>query len=218
MFGWQKICGSFIAEGNEKFLTIGNFSSNEDTKSERNKPPKGMKVSQVIASYYYVDDVKVMEIVDGVDCSCGVTAAAEEVYSTVIYQRQIVIKDDMTPAQQIEAQELFFGFGMDILTPVSEEGLNLIAKQMNDKPNLKLQILGHSDEEEDEVGEEKAKYADMSNKRIAAVMAYLKAKGVDESRLIPASQGSLVPNPEIRGYDEDEIAQAKNRRVVFKVR
>ncbi len=217
VFGWQKVCGSFIAEGNEKFLTIGNFSSNEDTQSEKNKPPKGMKVGQVIAAYYYIDDVQVLEMTDEVDCSCGVQRE-EVTYSTVIYQRQIVIEESMTPAEQIEAQELYFGFGNARLTPVSKEGLDLIAKQMTDKPNMKLQILGHSDAEEDVVGEDKPEFSDMSNKRIAEVMNYLKSKGIAESRLIPASQGSLVPNPEIRSYDEDEIAQAKNRRVVFKVR
>lgn len=216
-FGWQKVCGTFVAEGNEKFLTIGNFASNEDTKSEKNKPPKGMKVEQVIAAYYYIDDVKLVELTEDVDCSCGVIKE-EVTYSTVIYQRQINIEDDMTPAQQIEAQELYFGFGSGELTPVSKNGLDLIAELMLSLPSIKLQINGHSDAEEDRVGEEKEQYADMSNKRLASVMEYLKSKGIEESRLIPSSQGSANPSKDIRAYDEEEIAQAKNRRVTFKVR
>ena len=31
MYGWEKICGTYIAEGGEKYITIGNFSTNEST-------------------------------------------------------------------------------------------------------------------------------------------------------------------------------------------
>ena len=218
IFGWQKVCGTFIAEGNEKYLTIGNFNSDEDTKSEKNKPPKGMKVETVIAAYYYIDEVKVVELTEEVDCSCGVQQAEEEVYSKVIYQKQVTLTEEMSDKEIIQAQELYFGFGSAQLTPLSAEALDLIAMKMKADPNLQLVISGHSDAEEDRVGEEKALYADMANKRIESTMKYLSAKGIATDRLIPSPKGNTVPNPEIRAYDEEEIAQAKNRRVVFEIR
>jgi outer membrane protein OmpA-like peptidoglycan-associated protein len=217
VFGWQKICGTYVADGNEKFITIGNFASNEDTKSEKNKPPKGMKVESVIAAYYYLDEVKVLEMVPGVDCSCGIEKK-EVKYSTVIYQKQVILEDKMTPKQKVELQELYFAFGSADLTPLSKEALTAVAKILKDNPAMKLQVNGHSDTEEDRVGEEKTQYSDMSNKRISSVMKFMAAQGVEESRIIPSSQGSSNPNADIRAYDEEEIAQAKNRRVVFKVR
>eukprot|EP00353_Schmidingerella_taraikaensis_P007427 CAMPEP_0185594002 /NCGR_PEP_ID=MMETSP0434-20130131/73401_1 /TAXON_ID=626734 ORGANISM="Favella taraikaensis, Strain Fe Narragansett Bay" /NCGR_SAMPLE_ID=MMETSP0434 /ASSEMBLY_ACC=CAM_ASM_000379 /LENGTH=229 /DNA_ID=CAMNT_0028221003 /DNA_START=71 /DNA_END=757 /DNA_ORIENTATION=+ len=52
-YNWSEICGVYTAKGNEKFITIGNFFSNEDTKYERMKKSKEIKVNQVIAAYYY---------------------------------------------------------------------------------------------------------------------------------------------------------------------
>ena len=61
-------------------------------------------------------------------------------------------------------------------------------------------------------------YADMDNKRIAVVIEYLQEKGVDASRLIPAAKGSEIKNPEIGEADDEDLSEAKDRRVSFKVR
>jgi outer membrane protein OmpA-like peptidoglycan-associated protein len=72
---------------------------------------------------------------------------------------------------------------------------------------------------EDQVGEEKEQYADMDNKRIAAVLEYLTVKKeVASSRLITSAQGSDSPNDAISENDDEDVAQAKNRRVFFIIR
>jgi outer membrane protein OmpA-like peptidoglycan-associated protein len=218
LFGWDKICDTYMAEGNEKFLVLGNFNSNEDIKQEKNRPTKGLKVEQLIAAYYYIDDVSVVLIEDDVTCECG-NPDEETKYSTLIYQKQIYLDEAKnTPKQMIEGQELYFGFGDDRLTIIAKGALDVIAKQMLSNPNMKLQINGHSDEMEDKVGEEKEQYADMDNKRIAAVIEYLTSKEIAESRLIASAQGSDSPNSEISENDDEDVAQAKNRRVLFVVR
>lgn len=216
-FGWDKVCGIYIAEGGEKFLTLGNFSSNEDTKNEKNKTPKGVQAEAIIAAYYYIDDVSIVELVGDARCDCA-TSDPEEEYSTVIYQKQFVLNDKMTPKEIIQGQELFFAFGSDRLTPLAKEALDMVVQQLTTNKAFKLQVNGHSDKVEDEVGLKKADYSDMSNKRIAAVMEYLAEKGIGTDRIIPSSQGSETPNPEIKVYDDEEMAQAKNRRVAFVVR
>lgn len=218
VFGWDKICETYLATGNEKFLIIGNFNSNEDIKSEKNRPTKGLKVDQLIAAYYYVDDVSVYLIEDDMVCDCA-SANEEEKYSTLIYQKQVNLDATRnTPKQLIEGQELYFGFGQDRLTLIAEGALDLIAEQMLANPTMKLQINGHSDEMEEKVGEEKEEFSDMDNKRIAAVYNYLTSKQVASSRLISSPQGSESPNADINENDEEDVAQAKNRRVMFIVR
>lgn len=216
-FDWDKVCGIYIAEGGERFLTIGNFRSNEDTKNEKNKTPKGVTAEAIIAAYYYIDDVSVVQLLDNAQCDCATSDPTEE-YSKLIYQKQVVVDDKkMTAAEKLNAQELYFAFGSNELTPLARDVLNTIAELMKANPTMKIQILSHSDKVEDEVGEKKIEFADMTNKRLSAVIEYLTAVGVSESRLLPVPKGNGIDNPEIRSYDDEEMIQAKNRRVTFKV-
>jgi outer membrane protein OmpA-like peptidoglycan-associated protein len=149
-------------------------------------------------------------------CNCA-TADPSEEYSTLIYQKQIVLDTKMTPKEKIEAQELYFSFGTNRLTPLGQDILKNLAELMTKNPSLKIEIQGHSDKMEDEVGLKRPTYSDMATKRIAAVIEYLTAVGIKEGRIVPAIKGSQVANPEIRDYDDEEMAQAKNRRVSFRV-
>ncbi len=219
VYGWHQICGVFIAEGGEKFLTLGNFNASQDIKNEKNKPVKGgAKVTPVIGAYYYIDDVVVYEMDEDTPCDCTSDEPNEE-FSTMIYQKQIRVDETKsTPKQVIEAQQLYFGFGQDALTPISKTSLDVIARVMMANPTMRLQINGFTDKMEDEVGEEKEMYADMDNKRIAAVIEYLKSKEIASQRLIATPQGNEEANPEILETDDEEVAQAKNRRIMFVVR
>lgn len=216
-YNWEKVCGVFVAEGGEKYLTIGNFISNENTKYENNKKPKDMKIAQVIAAYYYLDDISVTLVEGDSKCDCAVEEDATG-YSTTVYQKSIALNDKMSVNEKIEAQQAFFAFGKINLSPAGKESLDFIIEQMKANPAMKIQINGHSDAKEDEVGLEKPQYADMASKRVNAVMAYMMEKGIDESRLIASPQGSSDPNAEVTDTDDDDLKMAKNRRVTFKVR
>ena len=215
-YNWDQICGTFEAEGGEKYLTIGNFYPDDKTKSENNKKPKDMKIDQVIAAYYYIDDVSVLLINEGEKCDCLVEEKDD--YSTTIYQKAVVLNEKMTPTQKIEAQQTYYAFGKTTLTSEGKASLDLIAELMKADPAVKLEVMGHSDAEEDKVGIEKPQYADMAQKRVNAVVLYLTEKGIEESRFIPSPQGSETPSDEIAATDEPDLKMAKNRRVTFRVR
>lgn len=218
-YEWTEICGVFNAEGGEKYVTIGNFINDEDTKNERMKKDNDVKVTQIAAAYYYIDDISVY-LIDkerGEKCECA-TEDAGNSYSTTIYQKVFNVTEEMTPKDKIEMQQVYFAFGRDMLTTEGKQALDLIAKEMLANPEFKLQINGHNNEMEDEVGVENDYYADMDIKRIGVVMDYLKEKEVDGSRLISTQKGSEVSNPEITDADDDDLRMAKDRRVTFKVR
>jgi outer membrane protein OmpA-like peptidoglycan-associated protein len=215
MYGWEKVCGTYVAEGGEKYITIGNFTANDDTKKENNKKPvdNDMKsVKQVIAAYYYIDDVVVTLITEDQPCDCGGDKDPNEVSAT-IYQKSIVLNDKMTPQQKIEAQGVYFAFGKDRLTQQAMAALDLVAAEMKAHGDLTITLNGHSDPAEDELAEKKPYYADMDKKRIAAVTAYLTEKGIAASRIKSSNKGSNEPNPEIVESDEADLKMAKNRRV-----
>jgi outer membrane protein OmpA-like peptidoglycan-associated protein len=218
MYNWEEVCGTYYAEGGEKFITIGNFTSNENTKSEKNKKDPKVKAAQITAAYYYIDDVSVVLVAEDGTCDCGGSSSGEESYSNTVFQKVINVNDGMAVKDQIELQNEYFGFGKSKLLPNSMKSLDLIAEDLKANPDLKLEIIGHNDEMEEKFAAEKPAFADMSNKRINEVIKYLTSKGIAESRLISNPVGISEPSPEISDIDEEDLKLAKNRRVSFKVR
>lgn len=216
MFNWEQICGSYEADGGEKYMLLGNFFGDNVTKYETNKKPKDFTKDQIIAAYYYLDEISVVMLESGEKCDCVVEDKNE--YSTMVYQKAIVTNEKMTPAQRVEAQQCFFSFGKTNFSPLGKASLDDIITEMKANPTMKLEIMGHSDTEEDKAGAEKQDYAEMANKRVNAVFVYLTENGIEEGRLIPSPQGSEIPSEEIYEADEPDLKMAKNRRVTFKVR
>ncbi len=222
-YNWTKVCGIFTADGGEKWLTMGNFMSDEDTKanSVRMKKDKDwdFKVDEIAASYYYIDaiSVRLLDEEKGDKCDCD-DGQEMETYSTTVYERAVTLNDEMSAKEKIEAHQLFFAFGKDKLSREGEEALKVIAGIMNENANMVLQINGHNNAEEDEVGQENDYYADMDLKRVGVVMKYLMDAGVEESRLMSNPMGTDSPNADISSTDDDDLRMAKNRRITFKVR
>ncbi|MDB4091214.1 OmpA family protein [Crocinitomicaceae bacterium] len=216
-YNWTEVCGMFRSEGGEKFITIGNFSSNDDTKSERMKKDTKVKVAQIVAAYYYIDDVSVKLLAEGDVCDCLADEGNDE-YSTLIYQRVVNVTDDMSSNEKVNMQKVFFAFGKSKLTTQGQTTLNFIAEQLQANPEAKIELLGHNNQMEDSVGVTNAYYADMDSKRIGTVMKYLMSKGIAESSIIVSMKGDSIKNEELLEEDDAELKMAKNRRVTFKFR
>lgn len=216
-YNWTEICGMYTAEGGEKYITIGNFLSDEETKNERVKKDPNVKVAQQVSAYYYIDDVSVVLLGDNERCQCEADNGDQD-YSPTIYQKTFNVTEDMTPTEVIELQQVYFAFGKSKISSQGETSLNAIVELMKANPELKLQITGHNNEMEDEVGAENDYFADMDNKRIGSVMEYLKEQGIAEGRLIAVRKGSTIPNEDVEESDDEDLRLAKSRRVTFKVR
>lgn len=90
----------------------------------------------------------------------------------------------------------------------SYQELNDLAKALEEKPELKIAISGHTDNTGDE-----AKNLQLSKDRAKEVMNYLIEKGINKSRLTSSGFGSEKP---IATNDTEE-GRKKNRRVEFVV-
>jgi outer membrane protein OmpA-like peptidoglycan-associated protein len=174
-----------------------------------------MDVDVIAAAYYFLDDVSVVMMDAGAECSCAGDEPKNE-FSTTVYQKSIITNSKMTPAQVINAQQTFFAFGKANFSPEGKTMLDLIAQKMTENPTMKLEIHGHSDAMEDSVGVEKTQYSGMAEKRAEAVITYLKGKGIDPARLVAVAKDSAIPNDEISESDDNDLKMAKNRRVTFK--
>lgn len=217
-YGWDKVCNIFIAKGGEKYITVGNFLNNNEVGYEKMRTPKYYKGKQEVAAYYYIDDVSV-KMIDNLDeCDCSVINEDEKV-STLVFQKIIEVTPKMDAKQILEAQTAFFAFGSAELTSAGKEALKEVASRMNSNQSFRLEIQGHTDAIEDDRAEANPAFEGLDVARAEAAKEYLvKEANVFGSRITVSGKGNTVLNDDdISEADDDELQQAKSRRVTFVV-
>lgn len=228
-YGWEKVCNIYTAKGDEKFITIGNFDGNEQTQFMQVKKPKDSQFDQLPHAYYYVDNVIISLVTKPEDCPCynANPQKAEATYSTLIFTNNPEVTEKMSVADKIGLYDVYFRFGKASFTDNAKEMMNLVIEEMKANPSIRIEVQGNNDATEDKAaeikateikGDEKNDYEDMDRKRAAAVVNYFVSQGIDAARLVEKSNGADVANPKIDTENDDqEIQDAKNRRVSFKV-
>ena len=101
-----------------------------------------------------------------------------------------------------------------VILATSNKVLNGAVKVLNDYPELKIEIQGHTDD----VGDNEANYS-LSDARAASVRNYFLAKGIGDDRITSKGFGETVPTVDIEGLKGAKLktARAANRRVEFKL-
>ena len=219
-FGWEKVCNTYIAKGDEKYITIGNFDRHETTRFEAVKKPKESEADPIAHAYYYIDNV-IIRLVDNVsECACynARPPKIEDAFSTLIYDKAPEITDKMTIDKKIEAHSIYFRQGKASLTENAKENMNFVIEQMNANPAMKIEISGNNDELEVKASKENEEYLDLDRKRVAIAVKYFVAQGIAEDRIIKTYKGTSTPSTEIVEDDEQDVKDAKCRRVEFRVK
>jgi OmpA-OmpF porin, OOP family len=103
-------------------------------------------------------------------------------------------------------QTVFFDTNKATIKPVSFALLNDVAAALRDNAKIAVEVQGHTDSQGDDVFNKK-----LSQRRAEAVKAYIAAKGVDASRMVPRGYGEDVPIADNRTAD----GRSQNRRVEF---
>lgn len=212
-YGWEKICGTYVAEGGEKFVTIGNFTNNEGTKNEKTGKTT-FKGIPVIAAYYYIDDINILQTDPKKNCDCG---GNQDQVSDAFYHKIIMLEDRMDAIQRIEAHTTFFPFGQALLQEANKATINVVIDLMKNNPEYKLELFGHIDSVEQVLSLKRPAFADLAHKRIRSVMEYMISEGITKERFIATPTDVVEPNEEILPEDDEHLKNAKNRRVMFKV-
>lgn len=219
-YGWEKVCAVYTAKGDEKYITIGNFDKNETTKYEQVKKPKDNETEVVAHAYYYIDNVIITVIDNVTECKCfdSRKPKIEESFSTLMYTNTPEISDKMTKNQIIEAHTVYFRAGKFSISENAKQMMDFVIEEMKMDKTLTIDIIGHNDKLEDKAAEENPDFEDMARKRANAVEKYFIAAGIDVGRLTKVYKGAAEPNPGIADDDDQEIQDAKNRYVSFKVK
>jgi OOP family OmpA-OmpF porin len=112
--------------------------------------------------------------------------------------------DALVADGRVSTQGILFDTGSDVIKPHSTPTLEEITSMLKDHADLKLTIEGHTDN----VGDAAANQA-LSEKRAAAVKAYLVGKGIDASRLESTGLGATKP----KVANDTAEGRQTNRRV-----
>lgn len=103
----------------------------------------------------------------------------------------------------IVLKNIFFETGKFDLQNESKSELDKLVELLNDNPNLKIQIDGHTDN----VGQQKDNL-ELSNNRAKSVVGYLLSKGINQQRLSFKGFGATKPVAD----NNTETGRAQNRR------
>ena len=110
--------------------------------------------------------------------------------------------------QSVDIEYIFFESGKSELKPASFQSLNALVAFLNEYPNVKVEISGHTDN----VGAANINLT-ISEKRAQAVAEYVISMGVQASRVV--SKGYGMTKPKYNNKIPKE--RAKNRRVEFMI-
>lgn len=183
---WIKIEGHFIPEQPFRYVTIGNFYSNEKTETIKYEAYTG-NINVPPYAYYLIDDIRIWQEGD--------------ISETPTFDNKKVTTD-----APISLQNITFETNSAILRPSSYEELDKLYGFLNQYPNLKIAIHGHTDY----VGQEEDNFK-LSTARAKAVFDFLITKNIGAERLSYLGFGETQPI----ASNEVAAGRQENRRVEF---
>lgn len=193
--GWQRISGTFVAQGGEQYITIGNFNL-----AELSGYTDYDSLSRLLpGAYYYIDDVTVQCL------NCPPPVADDlNLDSTYLTHEQPAF----TVGSTFVLKDIYFEFDKSTILQQSYFELRSLISLLETYPKMRIEIRGHTDSKGSDSYNQR-----LSDNRAKAVMDYLISKGINEKRLQYKGYGKTLP---IDTNDTEE-GRANNRRVEFKI-
>ena len=208
--GWEKFCGTFVGTGQEEYIVIGCFGSRSEMTIEKVKRPMGMTGPQLSHAYYFVDNVEIIEIQAKSQCVCS---AVEERDMDLVYGSSSVQDEDMTDVEKINASAIYYAFLKRTPTGSGKQTVADIATILKANPGMRINIVGHCDDDEASEGKINARYKMIGKNRGDQIRRMLEAAGVPASQFSVSDIGAKDP----ANSRDTDISRAQNRRVTFEV-
>ena len=208
--GWEKFCGTFVGTGQEEYIVIGCFGSRSDMTIEKVKRPVGLTGPQLSHAYYFIDNVEIIEIQAKSQCVCS---AVEERDMDLVYGSSSVQDEDMTDVEKINSSAIYYAFLKRTPTGSGKQTVADIATILKANPGMRINIVGHCDDDEASEGKINARYKMIGKNRGDQIRRMLEAEGVPASQFSVTDIGAQDP----ANSRDTDISRAQNRRVTFEV-
>ncbi|HFC00512.1 MAG TPA: OmpA family protein [Phaeodactylibacter sp.] len=163
---WVRISGIFTASNRERFLIIGNFYNNENTKFI----DAPLMEDNFNESYYLLDDVALHQL------------------DTKKPEPAIIATEEIKVGATIRLDRIYFETAKWDLLPESNTELNELVDLLNQYPKMRIAIHGHTDSR----GSNRYNQ-NLSENRAKAVFEYLRNNGIDLSRIEYKGFGETQP-------------------------
>ncbi len=195
---WVEVCDTLVAEGNEQYISIGNFEALGNAKIKKTtNNTQHLKKFSYNRAYYYVDMVSVEKI--GKTPPLSPTPLANtppKVYISELGKLEV--------GKTIILENIYFEFDKAVLLPASLPQLNKLKQFLLKESSLNIAIIGHTDS----IGTAQ-KNLTLSERRAQSVVDFLVAAGIANQRLKAKGYGATQPI----ASNQSEEGRQKNRRV-----
>ena len=202
------LCDYFIANGGEQYVTVGRFSGPENMNPVLRENYLHGLFGLEKASYYILDNIEVFEIQDTSECDCGnvtLPTVQGENKPPLLYETDL---NKLNQGIPVVLENVNFEFDKFDLLPNAEDILNALLTYLENNPEIKISIEGHTDD----LGTEQYNY-ELSINRAKSVYNWLNNKGINSSRLKFTGFGKSYPIFK----EKDEEHRALNRRVEVRI-
>jgi outer membrane protein OmpA-like peptidoglycan-associated protein len=180
---WTPITGFYTAKGGEQYIAIGGFYAFNDSLVQYLRPNRALKKNyrntEKVLGYYFVDDVSVVP------------------YS---------VKWEPERDKLYILDHVYFDFDLSALLPESHFELNKLVNYLQNNPDCRIAITGHTDNSGSETHNQP-----LSLNRAKSVADYLTDSGIAKERVHYTGVGSSQPIAD----NETKEGRDQNRRVEF---
>ncbi len=199
---WVEVCDTLVAEGNEQYITIGNFEALGKTKIKKTtNSTQYLKKFSYNRAYYYVDMVSVERI--GRYSPILPLPSSEkppQIYFSTFGKLEV--------GKATVLNNIYFEFDKATLLPASLPELHKLKQFLLKEKHLKVAIIGHTDS----IGTAQ-KNLHLSERRAQSVVDFLMSEGIEPERLQTQGYGATRPV----ASNENEEGRQQNRRVEFMI-
>lgn len=185
---WVQVKLLFEATARERFMQLGNFKSDHETKTQKDPVYTSFKFA-----YYYLDNIRLRKI----------PPIIEYVDTTNIYINRSYELDE-----SVILENIYFDVNKSTLKPASYLTLAHLLEMMNKYSQMHIAIVGHTDSDGSNSHNDR-----LSLSRARTVYQYLIDRGIDSHRLSYKGEGERKPLKDNRTVEGKSL----NRRVEFKV-
>jgi OOP family OmpA-OmpF porin len=205
------LCAYFIAEGGERFVSIGRFCSPDklDIIRRKNTPQTQFGIGK--SAYYLIENVDIHEIQDTSECYCKSNIVHYDTLKKTPNQELPLLEtdfDNLKPGNSIILKDVNFDYNSFTIQHEAEKELNNLLIYLKTNPEINLQISGHTDD----IGTDEYNL-ELSINRAKSVYNWLITNGILSRRLKYIGFGKSAPL-----YNEtDEKYRTLNRRVDVKI-
>ncbi len=205
---WVELSCQYKAKGGERYLTIGNFESDQKTKVTGAIPTDAFKNPHVDFAYYFVDDICMTNTRTNFSCDCGsfdypMTNREERIIMDFKIQ-----KKDYNLGQTVIMKNVKFEKGQAILKQGSQKDIEELMTTLNNFPKYHIEISGHTAD----LGDPQRNQI-LSENRAKAVTYYLLGRGIAKERITFKGYGQSRPI----ALNKTPEGRIQNERIQFKI-